>query len=111
MTFRARPLLRPLAGGWPTGCLGDPGLARYFYRRGMDMEWRYPLVIRSYSAYIPLILPLYSHANLSRFLVPPPRSCLELAACPSLSSRSSLAGFTIGTAWGKLGTGFLMGQP
>src|ERR1039458_10211070 len=53
-------------------CLGHNEPARYCDAGGMDKVWRYSLVLRSYSAHIPLVLPLYTRANFSRPSVPPP---------------------------------------
>src|ERR1017187_5532325 len=72
-------------------CLGHCELARYCDGGGMEMVWRYslvvrscfariPLIFRSYSAHIPLVLPLYTYANFSRTSVSPPSPGLVLTA-------------------------------
>src|ERR1039458_2872051 len=61
-------------------CLGHCELARYCDGGGMEMVWRYSLVVRLYSAHIPLVLPLYTYANFSRASVSPPGPGLLLPA-------------------------------
>src|ERR1035441_303115 len=58
-------------------CLGHCELARFCDGGGMEMVWRYSLVLRLYSAHIPLVLPLYTRVRCSRFRQPFHSSCRQ----------------------------------
>ena len=60
--------------------LGHCELAPYCDGGGMEMVWRYSLVLRLYSAHIPLVLPLYTYASFSCTSVSPPSPGLVLTA-------------------------------